>query len=158
MTYVILIYLSVAIIWSVKQNMLLPCEVAVRSLVPALRSAIARELTQTYGLKQKDVAKLLGVTQTAVSKYTRRVRGTVLKIEEVEEVQPTIEKIVVSLADGSMSKYEFVTKFCVACEIIRQKGLMCELCKLSDPTIDVQECFVCHSDTNSVQRKSKSEG
>jgi predicted transcriptional regulator len=132
----------------VKKNMLLPCEVAVRSLVPALRSAIARELTQTHGLKQKDVARLLGVTQTAVSKYTRHVRGTVVKIEEVEEVQPTIKEIVVSLANGGMSKYELVTKFCVACEIIRQKGLMCELCKLSDPTIDVEQCFVCHSLTH----------
>ncbi len=133
--------------------MLLPCEVAVRSLVPALRSAIARELTQTHGLKQKDVASLLGVTQTAVSKYTRHVRGTVLKIEEVEEVQPTIKEIVVSLANGSMSKYELVTKFCVACEIIRQKGLMCELCKMSDPTIDVQQCFACHSITHFVQQE-----
>jgi predicted transcriptional regulator len=127
--------------------MLLPCEVAVRSLVPAIRSAIARELTQTYGLKQKDVARLLGVTQTAVSKYTRHVRGTVLKIEEVKEVQPTLKEIAVSLANGGISKYELVTKFCVACEIIRRKRLMCELCKLSDPSIDVQQCFVCHSDT-----------
>jgi len=157
MTYVMLIYLSIVTLWSVKQNVLLPCEVAVRSLVPALRSAIARELTQTYGLKQKDVANLLGVTQTAVSKYTRHVRGTVLKIEDVEEVQPTIKEIVVSLANGHMSKYELVTKFCVACEIIRRKGLMCELCKLSDPLIEIQQCFVCHSDTHFVQQTSKSE-
>jgi predicted transcriptional regulator len=135
--------------------MLLPCEVAVRSVVPALRSVIARELTQTYGLKQKDVAQLLGVTQTAVSKYTRHVRGTVLKLEEVEEVQPTIKEIVVSLANGDMSKYKLVTKLCVACEIIRQKGLMCELCSLSDPTIDVQQCFVCHSDAHFAQPNSK---
>lgn len=123
--------------------MLLPCEVAVKSLVPALRSAIARELTQTYGLKQKDVANLLGVTQTAVSKYTRHVRGTVLKIEGIEEVQPTLKEIVISLANGRMSKYELVAKFCVACEIIRQKRLMCELCKLSDPSIDIKQCPVC---------------
>jgi len=123
--------------------MLLPCEVAVKSLVPALRSAIARELTQTYGLKQKDVANLLGVTQTAVSKYTRHVRGTVLKIEGIEEVQPTLKEIVISLANGRMSKYELVAKFCVACEIIRQKRLMCELCKLSDPSIDIKQCSVC---------------
>ena len=98
--------------------MLLPCEVAVRSLVPAIRSAIARELTQTYGLKQKDVASLLGVTQTAVSKYTRHVRGIVLKIEDIEEIQPTLKEITVSLANGGMSKYELAVKFCVACEII----------------------------------------
>jgi hypothetical protein len=128
-------------------NMLLPCEVAVKSLVPAIRSAIARELTETYGLKQKDVARLLGVTQTAVSKYTRHVRGIVLKIEEVEEIQPTLREITVSLANGGMSKYELAIKFCVACEIARRKRLMCELCKLSDQSIDVQQCFVCHSDT-----------
>jgi len=135
--------------------MLLPCEVAVRSLVPAIRSAIARELTQTYGLRQKDVASLLGVTQTAVSKYTRHVRGTVLKIEEVEEVQPMIKEIVVSLANGHMSKYELVAKFCVACEIIRRNGLMCELCRLSDPSIDIKECIVCHSKTSFMQQKSE---
>lgn len=137
--------------------MLLPCEVAVRSLVPAIRSAIARELTQTHGLRQKDVASLLGVTQTAVSKYTRHVRGTVLKIEEVEEVQPMIKEIVVSLANGNMSKYELVAKLCVACEIIRRNGLMCELCRLSDPSIDIEECIVCHSDTNPMQQKSENE-
>jgi len=147
MTYVMLIYLSIPILCFGETTMLLPCEVAVKSLVPALRSAIARELTQTYGLKQKDAARLLGVTQTAVSKYTRHVRGIVLKIEDVEEIQPTLKEIVVSLANGGMSKYELAVKFCVTCEIVRRKGLMCELCKRSDPSIDVQQCFVCHSDT-----------
>jgi len=141
-----------------RASMLLPCEVAVRSLIPAIRSAIARELIQTYGLKQKDVANLLGVTQTAVSKYTRHVRGAVLKIEDVEEVQPTIEEIVVSLANGRVSKYELVAKFCVACGLIRQKRLMCELCKLSDPSIDIQQCFVCHPNPHFARRTSKSEG
>jgi predicted transcriptional regulator len=125
-------------------SMLLPCEIAVKSLVPAIRSVIARELTQSYGLKQKDVANLLGVTQTAVSKYTRHVRGTVLKIEDVEEVQPMIKEIVVSLANGHMSRYELAAKFCVTCEIIRRKGLMCELCKRTDSSIDIQRCFAYH--------------
>ena len=124
--------------------MLLPCEVAVKSLIPALRSAIARELIQSCGLKQNDVASLLGVTQTAVSKYTRHIRGVVLKVEDVEEIQPTLKEIVVSLANGRMSKYELVAKICVACEIIRRKGLMCELCKRSDPSINIQQSFVCH--------------
>jgi predicted transcriptional regulator len=93
------------------------------------------------------VANLLGVTQTAVSKYTRHVRGIVLKIEEVEEIQPTLKEVVISLANGRLSKYELVAKFCIVCEIIRQKGLMCELCKLSDPSIEVQQCLVCHSVT-----------
>jgi len=123
--------------------MLLPCEVAVKSLVPSLRSAIAKELTQTYGLKQKEVATLLGVTQTAVSKYMRQVRGIVIKIEEVEEVRPMINEIVVLLANGRIPRNELVRRLCKICEIIRRERLMCELCKRTDPSIDIQRCFVC---------------
>jgi len=124
-------------------NMLMPCEVVVKSLVPSIRSAIAKELTETYGLKQKEVANLLGVTQTAVSKYTRRVRGTVVKVEDVEEVQPIFKETVVLLANRNISRYELAGRFCEICEIIRRKRLLCELCKRSDPSIDLQKCFVC---------------
>jgi len=145
MTYVILKYFSTTINCSVKPTMLIPCEVAVKSVVPAIRCAIAKQLIQTYGLKQKDVASLLGITQTAVSKYTRHVRGRVLKIEEVNEVQPLIIETAASLANGHISRFELVKKFCVACIIIRKNGLMCKLCKRSDPSLDIQHCNICSS-------------
>ena len=145
MTYVILIYSGAATIWWVKRSMILPCEVAVKSVIPAIRSAIARELTQSYGLKQEEVAQLLGVTQTAVSKYTRHARGAVLEIKEVKEAQPVLKETVFSLANGDMNKYELAEKLCLVCEIIRQRGLMCKLCALSDPTIDSSKCIVCPS-------------
>ena len=125
--------------------MLVPCEVAVKSVVPAIRCAIAKQLIQTYGLKQKDVAIMLGITQTAVSKYTRHVRGRVLKIEDVNEVQPLIVETAASLANGYISRFELVKKFCVACAMIRRNGLMCELCKRSDPSLDIQHCNICSS-------------
>ena len=123
--------------------MVLPCEVAVKSVVPAIRSAIARELTQSHGLKQKDVAQLLGITQTAVSKYTSHSRGAVLQVEKVKSTQLVLKETIESLANGQMSKYELVAKLCLICDIIRQEGLMCKLCALSDPEIDKQQCIVC---------------
>jgi predicted transcriptional regulator len=123
--------------------MVLPCEVAVKSVVPAIRSAIARELTQSYRLKQKDVAQLLGITQTAVSKYNRRNRGTVIQVEKLDETQLVLKETVESLANGDMNKYELAVKLCRICEIIRQKGHMCSLCKRSDPNIDNQQCIIC---------------
>lgn len=131
--------------------MLLPCEVAVKSVIPAIRSAIARELTQTYGLKQKKVAELLGVTQTAVSKYTSHCRGAVLEIKEVEEVQPVLKETVLLLANGDMNKYELAKKLCIVCGIIRQRGLMCNLCALSDPNIDNTKCIVCCPNGNTTR-------
>jgi predicted transcriptional regulator len=131
--------------------MLLPCEVAVKSVIPAIRSAIARELTQTYGLKQQKVAELLGVTQTAVSKYTSHCRGAVLEIKEVEEVQPVLKETVVSLANGEMNRYELAEKLCIVCGIIRRRGLMCKLCALSDPNIDSSKCIVCCQNSNTAR-------
>ena len=123
--------------------MLLPCEVAVKSVIPAIRSAIARELTETHGLKQKEVAELLGVTQTAVSKYTSHCRGAIFEVTEVQGVQPIIKKTVLLLANGEINEYELAEKLCLVCGIIRQSGLMCILCKLSDPNIDTSKCVVC---------------
>ncbi|PVX25554.1 MAG: transcriptional regulator [Candidatus Bathyarchaeum sp.] len=123
--------------------MLLPCEVAVKSVIPAIRSAIARELTQSHGLKQKEVAELLGITQTAVSKYTRFYRGTVIEVQRIEEANIILKETVSLLAKGQMDKYELAEKLCTVCGIIREKGVMCELCSLSDPTIDKEKCIVC---------------
>ena len=123
--------------------MLLPCEVAVKSVIPAIRSAIARELIQFYGLKQKDVAALLGITQTAVSKYTRFYRGTVIEVQRIEEANIVLKETVSSLANGQMNKYKLSEKLCYICGIIRKNGVMCELCSLSDPTIDNNHCIVC---------------
>ncbi len=126
-----------------ERKLILPCEVAVKSVIPAIRSAIARELTQSYGLKQTEVAELLGVTQTAVSKYTSHCRGAIFEVTEVEGVQPVLKETVFSLANGEMNKYELTEKLCTVCGIIRQSGLMCILCRVSDPNIDNSKCIVC---------------
>jgi predicted transcriptional regulator len=122
----------------------LPCEVAVKSVIPAIRSAIARELTHTHGLKQEDVAQLLGITQTAVSKYTRHCRGAIFEVTDVEGVQPILKETVFSLANGKLDKYDLAEKLCLICGIIRNSGLMCILCRVSDPDIDSTKCVVCY--------------
>ena len=131
--------------------MLLPCEVAVKSVIPAIRSAIARELTESYGLKQKDVAELLGVTQTAVSKYTSHCRGAIFEVSEVEGVQPVLKKTVLLLAKGEIDKYELAEMLCRVCGLIRQSGLMCILCRLSDPKIDNSQCIACCPNGNTTK-------
>jgi predicted transcriptional regulator len=138
--------------------MVLPCEVAVKSVIPAIRSAIARELTQSYGLKQEEVAQILGVTQTAVSKYTSHCRGAIFEITEVEGVQPIFKETVFSLANGEMDKYKLAEKLCIICGIIRQSGLMCIICKVSDPDIDNSKCIVCCSNGNSKRVLTKKVG
>ena len=135
--------------------MILPCEVAVKSVIPAIRSAIARELTESYGLKQTEVAELLGITQTAVSKYTSHCRGAIFEVTEVDGVQPVLKETVFLLSKGEMDKYELAEKLCTVCGIIRNSGLMCILCKVSDPDIDNTRCILCCPDGNKEKTETR---
>jgi hypothetical protein len=123
--------------------MKLPCEVAVKSVVPAIRALLAKELTETHGLKQKEAADLLGVTQTAVSKYAHEVRGRVLLIEDDEEVRTRIIEIAVSLVEGNLDRPTLAMQMCDTCRFVRAKGLMCYLCKREDATLNIGECELC---------------
>jgi len=131
--------------------MLMPCEVAVKSVIPAIRAFISNELTQSYKMKQSDVADLLGITQAAVSKYNRQVRGAAIKIDQTQEIQAMMQEISKQLTEQQLSGPQLSIKICEVCKVVRQKGLMCLLCKRSDPTLDVKKCYVCKSEKSTCR-------
>ncbi|UCB60361.1 MAG: hypothetical protein JSW72_09730 [Candidatus Bathyarchaeota archaeon] len=143
MTDVMLIYLFPETLPKGVKTLKLPCEVAVKSVVPAIRALLARELTENYGMKQGDAADLLGITQTAVSKYIHRVRGSVLSIGGEKEVKTLIMKTAASLADGNFERPFLALQICTTCSIVRKKRLMCRLCKRTDPALDIEQCKLC---------------
>ena len=123
--------------------MLAPCEIAVKSVIPAIRACIAKELAQTHKMKQNDIANHLGITQTAVSKYIRHVRGRVIKIDQTEEIKNMMNEIASEISNGKISGPQLTLRFCQVCQTVRRNGLMCGLCKRSDPTLDIQLCNIC---------------
>ncbi len=122
--------------------MIIPCEVAARSVIPALRAMVARQLMEQYGMKQELVAERLGVTQAAVSKYRHQVRGEAVELEAAEEVQNMSREIAGVLA-GNPNPLDVSQKFCQACTDIRALGLMCDTCRRVDPSWDVEHCTIC---------------
>jgi predicted transcriptional regulator len=124
--------------------MLVPCEIAVKCLLPAIRAIIAKELTAAYKLKQAEAAKLLGVSQPAISLYYRRIRGKAINLEKDQEVMKLIKEFAEFMVHSNpMSHKEFIQKLCEICKLIRAKGLMCDLHKIFDPQIDVEKCELC---------------
>ena len=125
--------------------MLMPCEVAVKSVVPAIKATLAKELIEMHGLRQQEVASLLGVTQAAVSQYARSVRGGALRIEKDNEVRMLTMEIVTLLANDRLPPMELAIKFCELCRTVRSKRLMCRLHRRLEPSLDIQKCTVCLS-------------
>ncbi len=126
--------------------MIIPCEVAVKSVVPAVKALMAKELVEKHGLKQNEAAELLGMSQSAVSKYTRKVRGYVVKADGVQEVQVQIASMVTVVTKRPYQRTKFLKLFCQTCTIIRERGLMCQSCLKGDENLNIEECDVCLGD------------
>jgi predicted transcriptional regulator len=94
-------------------------------------------------MKQTDVAGLLGITQTAVSKYVGNVRGQALRIDQEDEIQSMMNKIASRIANKKTSRPQLTLEFCSVCRAVRRNGQMCELCKRSDPEIITVSCDIC---------------
>jgi len=123
--------------------LILPCEVAVKSVVPAVKALMAQELVEEHGMNQEQVAEILGISQSAVSKYFRKVRGHVIEADKVQEARPLIASMVVMLVNGEQRRAEFLQLFCETCGTIRKTGIVCRFCKKSDPKIKIEECCFC---------------
>ncbi len=114
-----------------------------KSVIPAVKALLAQELVTEHGLKQDRVAKILGMSQSAVSKYSKRVRGHVIGVQTIEGVQPLIDDMVVLLMNGTYERSEFLRLFCQACAVVRRTGVMCDFCRKSSPKFKIEECSFC---------------
>ena len=125
--------------------MFVPCEVIVRSTIPALRAILARELVNNYGLTQEETARILNVTQAAISYYMRKIRGDVLNVETIPKVKSKSKRIAKSLINGNLSKTDLTKNICELCWIIRTSKIMCHLCEQTDQSLNAENCDICIS-------------
>ena len=132
--------------------MSVPCEIAVKCVLPVVRAMIARELTDSYELKQVDAAKLLGVSQPAISLYSRSIRGKAIDREDDDEIRRLVLRMAENLATGPVEHRDLTLMYCEVCKAIRSKGLLCKLHKAFDPTIEIEKCELCINDGTTTCR------
>ena len=126
--------------------LLLPCEVGVKTVLPAIRAVMARGLVEKHEMKEQKVAEILGLSQSAISRYTTKNRGNIITIEDVPEVQTLIEQMInLLLGEKSNQTVEILELFCETCKIIRKKGLMCQPCQKKTPRPSAETCAFCRS-------------
>ena len=124
-------------------NLILPCEVGVKTVLPAVKAIMARSIVEKHGLNEKQTAELLGLSQSAVSRYVGRERGNLLTIENSTEILALIDQMVTSLIKEPNNKMEILSLFCQTCAAIREKGLMCPYCQKEMPPQWAENCLFC---------------
>lgn len=126
--------------------MLLPSEIEAKSLIPAVRSLLARKLTTEYDLKEEVVAKVLGVTQAAISNYVRGTRGDtqlMLRLSSTPQVMVMIEDIARDLATNKVYTPGTMAKFVELCNYMRYTFIICDVHHSIESEIDEQICEKC---------------
>ena len=108
------------------QKIIFPQEIDVWYVLPAIRKELAMALVE-LGLKQKDVAKLLGITEAAVSQYKNEKRAKELVFEE--NVKAEIKKSAQRIKDNPQVAFneimnidDYLKKSGIFCQIHRSKS------------------------------------
>jgi len=97
-----------------------PCQKIVWNVLPAIRAAIAVELTKR-GLSQTKAARMLEIAPSAVSQYLSGKRG--YRIEFGDDVKGSIERLAEDLKQGRVN--DLVSRICDICRQLRNETDPC---------------------------------
>ena len=129
-------------------TVLLPAEIESKSLIPALRAILARDLAARYKIREEEISKLLGVTQAAVSNYIRGTRGDPRLIEKLrsdKQVSGMLDELSSTLASDMAYTPASLAKFISVCNYIKSSLLICDIHHNLEPNIDETVCKECES-------------
>lgn len=107
---------------------LLPQEIEVWYIIPAIRKEFSKVLIKKHGLTFEKAGAILGISKAAVSQYLSNKRANKLKLPE--EIKKEIEKssdIVVKNDKKAVKELERLLR------IMREKRCNCEVCKKFNP-------------------------
>lgn len=126
--------------------MLLPSEIESKLLIPAVRSILSKELVIEKGLKEEEVARMLGITQAAVSNYLRGTRGDnelISKLMSLSEIMSMIKEIGDDLSTNRAYTAKTLSKFIALCNYMRYSLIICDAHHSLERNIDEKVCEQC---------------
>jgi predicted transcriptional regulator len=104
---------------------------------------VATELMNKHSLNQAQTAKLLGISQPAISLYQKKLRGNSLDLWKDEDIVASVAKQAEFLANGAANTSSNLAWFCAICKTLRAKGYLCKIHKDLDPDMDIENCSFC---------------
>jgi len=120
----------------------LPSEIVVDKFLPTARAMLAAELAD-HGLTQQEIADRLGVTQAAVSKYTRGDTAVEPRFRDDPRMQRTVATIADGFATGSMDEYEALGELLELIREFEDRGPICEVHEEEMPALQGLGCDLC---------------
>ena len=116
---------------------LMPQEIEVWYLIPAIRKELTLVLIKDFHCSQKDVADILGVTESAVSQYIKAKRANELQFskQELDEIKRTADIIIKNKKNAYDALYKLTIK-------LRGTENLCKFHKKRDKSLPIN-CKIC---------------
>ena len=128
--------------------MLLPAEIESKSLIPALRAILAKNLAKKHLIHEDEISKMLGVTQAAISNYIRGTRGDPKLIEKLL-AEKQVSEMIIDISDNLASDRAYtpssLSKFIGLCNYIKTSLLICDIHHNLESDIDDEVCKECEN-------------
>ena len=117
----------------------MPQEIEVRYILPAIRRELARIFIEEHAFSQKEAAKILGLTEAAISQYrhSKRAKEVVFSDNVVKEIRISAEKI---LADKT-NKQRLIAEMYRVTNLTNVKQILCDLHRAQSK--ELESCNVC---------------
>lgn len=119
---------------------IMPQEIEVWYVIPALRRELAKSFIKDHEMSQKKAAEILGITEAAVSQYVKDKRGGELKFKKDELVK--IKEAASKVAKDPNNMMEVLYDLCV---YFRNEKVVCRMHKCKDKTLpkNCRGCSLC---------------
>ncbi|HLC86804.1 MAG TPA: helix-turn-helix domain-containing protein [Candidatus Nanoarchaeia archaeon] len=115
-----------------------PQEIEVWYILPSLRKEIAKELVR-LGMKQKEVASLLDITEAAISQYFKSKRA-----KDIPLTKKIKDKIKISAKRIYHNKESFTKELQDLCKLVKEENILCQIHKKYDKIS--AKCNICFRD------------
>ena len=129
-------------------------EIVVEEFLPTFRSMLAEQLRER-GRTQNDVATLLGISQSAVSKYVHGEVNTNDRIRNDEHVQELVERLAAGLTAGELTPVEALIEAEVTIRQLERSGILADLHAEAVPELADYDAIAVHDPDSRLQESSR---
>jgi len=133
----------------------LPCEMVTEHLLPIIRRELAQELVDRRKVSQIQAAKILGVTQPAVSNYLHtkpKLKGELAgSVDELEKLARDFSE---DLIRGRLTQKKAIEKVCALCIQMRNQGPICVIHGEEIESLQHGRCSLCLTDLTRLRESA----
>lgn len=117
----------------------MPQEIEVKYILPAIRRELARIFIEEHELSQKEAARILGLTEAAVSQYQhfKRAKEVVFSAAVVNEIRDSAKKIM----SDKKGRQRLIAETYRISNLTKVRQILCDIHRAQSK--ELESCNVC---------------